>query len=175
MATPVRPRQVWRFGVYEVDTRRAELRRNGRPLKLRDQSFVVLVTLLEHAGDVVTREELRQALWPSDVFVDFDHSLSMAILKLREALGDSVNKPRYIETVPRRGYSFIAPVSTAEETGHQPASPVLPPEALPAAPQPRRSLPVRKNLLLACAGLGVIAAMLFAFDTWGIHDRVWRA
>ncbi len=115
MATPVGMDQTWRFGVYEVDTRRVELRRSGTPVKMREQSFLILVYLLQHAGEIVTREELRQVLWPLDTFVDFDHSLNVAIMNLRDALGDSIEKPVYIETVPRRGYRFIAPVTRAEE------------------------------------------------------------
>jgi Tol biopolymer transport system component/DNA-binding winged helix-turn-helix (wHTH) protein len=108
--------QIWRFGVFEVDTRREELRRSGAPVKMREQSFRILVYLLEHTGEIVTREELRRVLWPSDTFVDFDHSLNTAVMKLREALGDSTGAPLYIETIPKRGYRFIAPVSQAGET-----------------------------------------------------------
>ena len=107
--------RTWRFGVYEVDTRRVELRRNGTAIKLREQPFSILVHLLEHAGEIVSREELRRVLWPSDTFVDFDHSLSMAVMNLREALGDSSETPLYIETIPKRGYRFIAPVTSASE------------------------------------------------------------
>ena len=105
--------QRWRFGIFEVDAPRSELRRNGTRVKLREQSFRILVLLLERAGDIVTREELRQALWPSDTYVDFDHSLNSAVMKLRDALGDSADKPLYIETIPKRGYRFVAPVSQA--------------------------------------------------------------
>jgi TolB-like protein/DNA-binding winged helix-turn-helix (wHTH) protein/Tfp pilus assembly protein PilF len=180
MATPARPGHIWRFGVYEVDTRRAELRRDGIPLKLRDQSLLVLTTLLEHAGDVVTREELHRVLWPSDVFVDFDHGLSMAILKLREALNDSVNKPRYIETVPKRGYCFIAPVTRLAGSADQPESPVTAPEAgptaTPVAPSARRRpLSASRIFLLACCGLGVLMVLLFALDTRGIRDTAMGA
>lgn len=103
--------QRWRFGIFEVDCDRAELRRGGIPVKLREQSFRILVLLLERAGDIVAREELRQRLWPSDTWVDFDHSLNTAVMKLRDALGDSADKPLYIETIPKRGYRFVAPVS----------------------------------------------------------------
>ncbi len=106
--------QTWRFGVFEVDARTMELRRSGTPVKLREQSFNILVFLLEHAGELVTREDLRRVLWPSDTFVDFDHSLNTAVMKLREALGDSADAPLYIETIPKRGYRFIAPVSQEE-------------------------------------------------------------
>ena len=109
VATPVSTDQSWRFGVFEVDTRKVELRRDGTPVKIREQSFLILVYLLEHAGEIVAREEFRRVLWPSDTFVDFDHSLSMAVMNLRDALGDSADAPLYIETIPKRGYRFIAP------------------------------------------------------------------
>lgn len=115
MATPAPTARVWRFGVFEVDAQREELRRTGVPIKLREQSFRILLLLLEDAGELVTRENLRKALWPRDTFVDFDHSLNAAVMKLREALGDAAENPLYIETVPKRGYRFIAPfVSSAE-------------------------------------------------------------
>ena len=101
---------VARFGVFELDLRTAELRRNGIKVKLQEQPFRLLAFLLDRAGDVVTREELRERLWPSE-FVDFDHSLNTAVRKLREALDDSAENPRFIETLARRGYRFIAPVS----------------------------------------------------------------
>ena len=110
METRANTAQTWRFGVFEVDARTMELRRSGTPVKLREQSFNILVFLLEHAGEPVTREDLRRVLWPSDTFVDFDHSLNTAVMKLREALGDSADTPLYIETIPKRGYRFIAPV-----------------------------------------------------------------
>lgn len=115
--------QRWRFGIFEVDARRSELRRGGTPIKLREQSFRILVLLLERAGDIVTREELRQGLWPSDTYVDFDHSLNTAIMKLRDALGDSADKPLYIETIPKRGYRFVAPVSVPPDTQSPGATP----------------------------------------------------
>ena len=111
METPTDTTRTWRFGVFEVDARNAELRRDGTPVKMREQSFRILVHLLEHAGEMVAREELRRVLWSSDTFVDFDHSLNAAVMKLRDALGDSADAPLYIETVPKRGYRFIAPVS----------------------------------------------------------------
>jgi TolB-like protein/DNA-binding winged helix-turn-helix (wHTH) protein/Tfp pilus assembly protein PilF len=102
---------TWRFGVFEFDAQGVELRRAGVPVKLREQSSRILFYLLENAGRMVTREELRHHLWPSDTFVDFDHSLNTAVMKLREALGDSADKPLYVETIPKRGYRFVAPVS----------------------------------------------------------------
>src|SRR6201987_753352 len=97
---------ICRFGVFEVDAQKLELRRNGMPLKLREQSFRILVFLLEHAGELVSREGLCRVLWPSDTYVDFDHSLNTAMMKLRDALGDVAAAPVYIETVPKRGYRF---------------------------------------------------------------------
>jgi cholera toxin transcriptional activator len=104
------PGKIVRFGVFEIDLSAAELRKNGTKIRLQEQPFRVLALLLERAGEVVTRDELRQNLWPADTFVDFDHSLNTAINKLREALGDSASSPRYIETLARRGYRFIPPV-----------------------------------------------------------------
>src|SRR5947209_3965615 len=102
--------RIMRFGIFEVNLAAGELRKNGARLRLQEQPFQVLALLLERAGDLVTREELRQKLWPSDTFVDFDHSLNTAINKVREVLGDSASSPRYVETLARRGYRFIAPV-----------------------------------------------------------------
>ncbi len=103
-----------RFAVFEVDLAAGELRKNGSRIRLQEQPFQILVYLLDRPGEVVTREELRQKLWPADTFVDFDHSLNTAINKLREALGDSASSPRYVETLARRGYRFLAPVQRAE-------------------------------------------------------------
>jgi TolB-like protein len=101
---------MFRFGPYEADARARELRKRGLRIKLRDKSFEVLVALLEHPGEAVTREQLRRRLWPEGVFVDFDNSLNSAVNRLRGALGDRAGKPKYVETLPRRGYRFIGPV-----------------------------------------------------------------
>ena len=111
---PESPR-LFRFGIYEADLRSGELRKNGSKVRLQEQPFQVLALLLARAGDVVTREELRQRLWPADTFVDFDHSLNTAINKLREAVGDSAANPRFIETLAKRGYRFIAPVQAIDD------------------------------------------------------------
>jgi TolB-like protein len=100
-----------RFGTFELDPESGELRKQGLKVKLQEQPFQILQILLEHPGKVVTREDLQQRIWPSDTFVDFDHGLYNAIKKLREALGDSADTPRYVETLSRRGYRFVAPVS----------------------------------------------------------------
>src|SRR5215469_6957142 len=103
-------RRVFRFGVFELNEASAELRKNGIRVKLHAQPFQVLVMLLERRSEVVTREEMRQRLWGTDTFVDFDHGLNSAINKVRTALSDSSAQPRYIETVAGKGYRFIAPV-----------------------------------------------------------------
>src|SRR5215472_6799414 len=113
---------VLHFGVFEVDLRAGELRKQGKRIKVQEQPFHVLTVLLRHPGEVVTREELRNQNWPPDTFVDFDNSLNTAINKLREALGDSADNPRFIETLPRRGYRFIAPVTGVDETARGSAS-----------------------------------------------------
>ena len=101
-----------RFDAFEVDLYAGELRRQGRRIKLQEQPFRVLYLLLERAGGVVTREELRERLWPANTFVDFDHGLNSAVARLREALRDSADKPQFIETVAKRGYRFIAPLDS---------------------------------------------------------------
>src|SRR4051812_16407133 len=114
---------LFRFGVFEVNVIAGELRKNGARMRLQEQPFQVLVVLLENAGQVVTRENLRQKVWPADTFVDFDHSLNTAVNKIREALGDSATSPRFVETMAHRGYRFIAPVNDAEtQAVKQPAS-----------------------------------------------------
>jgi cholera toxin transcriptional activator len=117
--------RVFRFGLYEADAAAGELRKNGRKLKLQEQPFRVLLLLLQRPGAIVTREEVRQALWPADTFVDFDHGLNTAVNKLRDALDDTASNPRFIETLARRGYRFIAPV---EVVGGAPA-PISPSSA----------------------------------------------
>ena len=125
MALETRLPEILRFGIFEVDLRAGELRKQGKRIKLQDQPFQVLTVLLQRPADVVTREELRTQIWPQDTFVDFDNSLNTAINKVREALGESADNPRFIETLPRRGYRFIAPVVSGngiENRGLGPAS-----------------------------------------------------
>src|SRR6516165_563288 len=118
MPNQVGTSQVIRFATFEVDLQAQELRKAGLRLKLSGQPFQVLAILLEKPGTVVTREELQKRLWP-DTFVDVDHNLNTAINKIREALGDSSENPRFVETLPRRGYRFIAPIMA---NGAAPAS-----------------------------------------------------
>jgi DNA-binding winged helix-turn-helix (wHTH) protein len=110
---------VVRFGRYEVNLRAGELYKAGHKIKLQVQPFHILAMLLERPGEVVTREDLQKKLWPADTFVDFDHSLNTAIKKLRQALSDDKKKPRFIETLPKRGYRFIG---TVEQPARQPTS-----------------------------------------------------
>lgn len=120
MALPVASTRIVRFGVFEIDLKACELRKHGFRIKLAEQPFQVLAFLLERPGEIVTREELRDRLWPGDTFVDFDHGLNNAVMRVREVLLDSSEHPRYVETVPRRGYRFVAPV---EETSVPPSVP----------------------------------------------------
>ena len=100
-----------RFGDFQIDVRSGELRKHGLKIKLQRRPLQILVTLLEHAGELVTREELRQTLWPSDTYVDFDSGINIAIYKLRATLNDLADRPRYIETLPGQGYRFVGKIS----------------------------------------------------------------
>src|SRR6266516_1591973 len=106
---------MYRFGAFQVDPRARELRKNGARIRLQDQPFQTLLKLLERPGELVTREELRGALWPADTFVDFDTGLNTIIMRLREVLRDSAEVPLFIETAPKLGYRFIAPFEKLEE------------------------------------------------------------
>jgi Tol biopolymer transport system component/DNA-binding winged helix-turn-helix (wHTH) protein len=135
-----------RFGVFEVDQRAGELRRNGARVKLQEQPFQILALLLERPGEVVTREELQSRLWPADTFVDFDHSLNAAVRRLRDALGDSAENPRFVETVARRGYRFLAPVHGSGV-------------AVDAEPPIRPPHPARRWRIAAAAGALVLVGL----------------
>jgi cholera toxin transcriptional activator len=144
MPSSNREARLLRFGVFEVDLTAGELRKNGARIRLQEQPFQVLTALLQNAGQVVTRDELREKIWPADTFVDFDHSLNTAVNKIRESLGDSASNPRFVETLARRGYRFIAPVDSvvAQEQENDVASSSAD-EALHAelhVPIPRRGL-----------------------------------
>lgn len=152
---------VMRFGVFEVDLRAGELRRNGSKVKLQEQPFQILAILLERPGEVVTREDIQKKLWSEDTFVDFEHSLATAVKKLREALGDSADNPRFIETLPRRGYRFIYPVGNV--------APVSPPAVGTGLVRPREG-----SALPYLAG-GVLVALtvaLLALNVAGLRDRL---
>src|ERR1700740_1248324 len=128
MHEPNQPRGRLRFGVFELDLRAGELRKHGLRIRLQEQPFQVLAMLLDHPGEIVTREELQKKLWPADTFVDFDHGLNKAINKIRDALSDSAESPRFVETVARRGYRFLAEVRAVDTT------PVLRPKSRIEAP-----------------------------------------
>ncbi|MBV9678063.1 MAG: winged helix-turn-helix domain-containing protein [Acidobacteriaceae bacterium] len=113
MPEPTQDATIRRFGAFEINLQSGELRKNGMRLRLSGQPFQVLAVLVKHAGEVVTREELHSELWPADTFVDFDHGLNNAVARIREVLDDSSGTPRYVETIPRRGYRFIAPLADA--------------------------------------------------------------
>lgn len=149
---PSAPPGVIRFGTFEVDLRSGELRKAGVRLALQDQPFRILTMLLARPGEVITREALRQALWPADTFVDFEHGLNAAVRRLREALGDDAEAPRFVETVPRRGYRFIAPVDDARRT---PA-----PASTPTSLRSRWVVASTAVALLGAVGLAVV---------WGIR------
>jgi TolB-like protein/DNA-binding winged helix-turn-helix (wHTH) protein/Tfp pilus assembly protein PilF len=158
--------QLWRFGPFEFDERTGELRRGGLPIKLQEQPARVLALLLQNESGLVTREQLRGHLWPDDTFVDFEHGLNTAVKKLREALGDSAERPNYIETLPRKGYRFIAAISVGGASGQEQAATdaAIAPESPTAnfATQPR-ARPHRLSplgviavlLMLALSGIGV--------------------
>ena len=136
-----------RFGVFEVDLHSGELRKQGLRLKLRDQPFQILLLLLAHPGEVVSRDELQKHLWPGDTFVDFDRGLNKAVNHLRDVLGDSAESPRFIETLPKRGYRFIAPVD-GHPNGHAPESPPGIPVAITGEPEAHGQPPGERRATL---------------------------
>ncbi len=154
MALEVRSRSILRFGVFEVDVHSGELRRQGARIKLQEQPFHVLTVLLQRPGEVVTREELRNQNWPADTFVDFDNSLNTAINKLREALGDSADNPRFIETLPRRGYRFIAPVTAGDGTAREAANGV-------SAAASSRSWKIAVTVAVVVLAVGIAGGLLW--------------
>jgi Tol biopolymer transport system component/DNA-binding winged helix-turn-helix (wHTH) protein len=177
MAAAPNPVPNWRFGAFELEGRTAELRKNGVVIRLQEQPARLLVFLLQRAGQIVTRDDLRIHLWPADTFVDFDHSLNTAVMKLREALGDSSEKPLYIQTLPRKGYRFVAPVSLMPSSNSSaPAMRTPAPEQVDVAPSPNqdpiekpsdKSERPRKRLYFRLAMLAavVLAAGLLVFWT----------
>jgi TolB-like protein/DNA-binding winged helix-turn-helix (wHTH) protein/Tfp pilus assembly protein PilF len=166
-----------RFGVFEVDLRSGELRKHGLRVRLQEQPFQVLAMLVEHSGEVVTREELQKKLWPADTFVDFDHGLNKAINKIRDALSDSPESPRFVETVARRGYRFLAEVKVPD------ATPVNRLEAAIPAPSttephgssgfggnPRKINRYQPSLAWKILGVGLLV-LIVSLVTWKFHYR----
>ena len=164
METQQRTQTVIRFGSFEADLHSQELRRGGALLRLPSQSFQVLQMLLERRGTLVTRDELRAVLWPSDTFVDFDHGLHAAVNRLREALGDSADRPRWIETLPRRGYRFIASVERSPDSAE---AAVVDHQKRPKPIFQRRWIAI---VLLVPMMIGAVAAALLL----GRNVRSWR-
>src|SRR5437764_544747 len=159
-----------RFGLFEAEIQTGELRKQGFKVKLQEQPFQVLVMLLERPGEVVTRDELKRSLWPADTYVDFEGGLNRAINRLREALGDDAERPRFIETLPRRGYRFVAPVETAgkresEERGK--SLPVLaPPDVSAEGSMSPGSAPPRRIMVPVLAGVFVLMALITGWTAW---------
>src|SRR5881394_2017770 len=148
-----RSSQIVRFGLFEADLQTGELRKNGVKVPLQGQPFQVCAILLSRSGELVSREELRQQVWPEDTFVDFDHALNTAITKIRLALGDQADNPRFVETLPRRGYRFIAPVD--KPTAPEPAA--IPPQGTAEGLRPTG---------LWIAGAALLLALLSAVGIW---------
>jgi TolB-like protein/DNA-binding winged helix-turn-helix (wHTH) protein/Tfp pilus assembly protein PilF len=175
MHSPTTLAKILRFGVFEVDLKACELRKHGFRLKLPEQPFQILTVLLEKPGEIITRDELRSRLWQGDTFVDFDHGLNNAVMKLREVLGDSSESPRFVETIPRRGYRFIAPVEEAffspslvASQEHEPHSgtgqELAPPHPIAVAlPEPRLAADrprIFSSGLFVWGSVGLAAALL---------------
>ena len=157
-------RGLVRFGTFEVDLRTGELRKAGTKLKLTGQPFEVLAILLENAGDIVTREELQKRLWP-DTFVNVEHNLNIAINKIREALGDSAENPIFVQTLPRRGYRFIAPV----DNGVVHSEPIV--EVIP----PAKPKALRKPWVYGLALVGLVIVAVGATVIWKVVSPPPRA
>jgi TolB-like protein/DNA-binding winged helix-turn-helix (wHTH) protein len=168
---PARARRVC-FGAFETDLSSGELRKHGLKIKLQDQPFQVLALLLERPGEIVTREELRQKLWPADTFVDFDVGLNTAVKRLRDALGDTAESPRYVETLPRRGYRFIAAVESIPSAPHQD----LTVRTERAAEQPQEALPAHRatKVWIVAGALAAILALLAGLNVGGLRQRLLR-
>lgn len=135
------------FGVFEADLTSQELRKRGVRLRLPRQSFQILRILLENPGELVTRGDLRAALWPLDTFVDFEHELNAAINRLRDALGDKADDPRFVETLPRRGYRFIGEVGTLATEKKEPQTQVAAVSATPAVSAEKHEAPAEQARL----------------------------
>src|SRR6202789_2622690 len=144
MGSSVPSSRLIRFGVFELDLRSGELQKQGRKIRLEGQPVDVLICLLENPGELVTREELHRKLWPADTFVNFEHGLNAAVKRLRQALNDSAGNPRFVETLPRRGYRFIAPIHIVAASEDVPNLIETP----PTGPAPEaRDLPETKGVL----------------------------
>lgn len=165
-----RKTRIARFGVFEADLDARELRKQGRRIRLQDQPFAVLAILLERPGAAISREEIRQKLWPADTFVDFDHSLNTAVNKIRETLGDSAGSPRFVETVARRGYRFMGEVSW-EDSAAQQAVAIQPTNPSPELPDAHRGL---TRSLFALSQIMYLVFYVEALFHWhGVEQVSW--
>src|SRR5258708_8515491 len=163
--------QLVRFDVFELDLRAGELRNGGIRIRLQEQPLQVLQALLEKPGEVVTREELQKRIWPADTFVDFDHGLHAGVNRLRSALNDSADRPRYIETVARRGYRFIGQLENASY-----ASPVLQVEEI--SPAATRKIHLWNSWTGVLTGFVIalaVGALLLATNVYGLRDWLFGA
>src|SRR5580692_2580523 len=164
--------KIVRFGLFEVDVREGKLTKSGTRIRLQEQPFRILVLLLEHSGQLVTRDAIRHELWSQDTFVEFDRALNTAVGKLRAALSDSAENPRFLETIPRKGYRFISPVTITQREQGDPTAiehaalpmpgvsenkPLEPPTSVIDAPRTKWWLPIRvmATVLLAATGVAV--------------------
>src|SRR5712664_1806089 len=178
LSAPADLPRLLRFGQFELDLRTAEIFKEGKRIKLQEQPCQVLALLIERPGELVSREELRKKLWPNDTFVDFDHGVNIAINKLRDALGDSPEKPRFIETLPRRGYRWLTPIEHAGDISAnvQVAVSVSPPREVQSSPGgATAAVPAFKvRLLPATSGIAFLCvlALLFALDVGKLRTRL---
>jgi len=164
-----------RFGPFEFDSRARQLRKHGHTIRLHGQPLEILGLLLERPAEVVLREELRAKLWPEDTFVDFEHSLNAAVNKLRQALDDDANNPRFIETVPRRGYRFISAVDVPDSQGLKLAVPEMPASLESPVVIAESQIPSRhryRRVLVTALVLVMVLAVVFGFDLGGVRHRL---
>ena len=181
MGEPIETSHVLRFGIFEFNARARELRKQGVRIKLQEQPFQVLSSLLEHADQVVTRDQLRQKVWPSNVYVDFDHRLNNAIARLREVLGDVAGTSRFIETVPRVGYRFIHPVEVvpltprAVEETRANESPLLAPALSEPVVTPRRWSARQRALVGEIGGVVIVSLIAAGWIAWQRADETGAA
>jgi DNA-binding winged helix-turn-helix (wHTH) protein len=171
-----------RFEDFEVDLRAAEVRRNGHKIKLQEKSFQILSLLLERAGDIVTREELKQRLWPMDPLISFEDNLNTNLNRVRRALGDSASEQKFIRTIPRQGYRFTPLVTWSDENGHVPPVRLEPPTSLVggngiAKSPPRQAavVPAQPWIGMTLAFVVILALCGFAYQQWLRHPAQARA
>src|SRR5690348_12321315 len=164
------PATLFRFGLFEADAARGTLTRNAARVRIQDQPFRVLILLLEKPGEIVSREVLRQKLWPEGTYVDFDGSLNVILKKLRAAIDDDSDNPRFIETVPRRGYRFLAPISV-QSTKPEPVPVETPTKPAEIPPQPTPTTAARSRPYLLYAAAAIAIAVLSAAVWFGFRSR----